>query len=63
MRLAPGKQFRLHIDRLIAGSPGKLEYVYITEPGDHALTALLRVLVDDRVVTVTGGLVSIKVEK
>ena len=63
VHLEPGKQFALHIDRLIAGSPGKLEYIYLTEPGDYTLTVQLRVRIDKRVVTVTGDPVRIKFEK
>jgi hypothetical protein len=61
LQLAPGKQQAIHIDRLIAGSSGKLEYIYLTEPGEYLLTARLTLTADGRVVTVTGEKVRIKV--
>ena len=61
--LNAGKQHVFLIDRLIAGSPGKLEFIYVTEPGEYKLTARLRLTADGRAVTVTGETVRIKVEK
>ncbi len=61
LQLDPGKQHVLHIDRLIAGWRGNLEYIYLTEPGEYTLTASLRLTVDGHVVTVTGTQVRIKV--
>jgi hypothetical protein len=61
LQLDPGKQHILHIDRLIAGSRGNLEYIYLTEPGEYTLTASLRLTADGHVVTVTGTPVRIKV--
>jgi Putative zinc-finger len=60
-QLNPGEQHVLHIDRLIAGSLGRLEYVYLTEPGEYTLTPRLRLTADNRAVTVTGETVRIKV--
>ncbi len=59
--LGPGEQHVLHIDRLIAGSLGRLEYVYLTEPGEYTLTPRLRLTADNRNVTVTGEAIRIKV--
>jgi hypothetical protein len=61
LQLEPGKKHILHIDRLIAGSRGNLEYIYLTEPGEYTLTATLRLTADGNVVTVTGTPVRIKV--
>jgi hypothetical protein len=59
--LGPGAQHILHIDRLIAGSLGRLEYVYLTEAGEYTLTPRLRLTADNRAVTVIGETVRIKV--
>ena len=59
--LDAGKTHVIHIDRLIAGSPGKLDYIYFTEPGEYTLTARFRLTADGRIVTVTGEKVRIKV--
>jgi hypothetical protein len=61
LQLEPGKKHTFHIDRLIAGSRGNLEYIYLTEPGEYTLTASLRLTADRQVVTVTGAPVRIKV--
>jgi hypothetical protein len=61
LHLGPGERHVVSIDRLIAGSRDKLEYVYLTEPGDHMLTAQLRFTADGRLVTVTGTPVRIKI--
>jgi hypothetical protein len=61
LQLDPGKKHILHIDRLIAGSRGNMEYIYLTEPGEYTLTASLRLTADGKVVTVTGAPVQIKV--
>jgi hypothetical protein len=53
-RLEPGQEHAIHIDRLVAGSPGKLEYIYVTEPGAYTLTARIRFLVEGKTVTVAG---------
>jgi hypothetical protein len=63
VHLEPGEQFLLHVDRLIAGSASKREYIYLTEPGDYTLTILLRVTIDGQVVTVIGDPETVKVEK
>jgi hypothetical protein len=51
LQLAPGDQLVFRIDRLIAGARGRLEYIYLTEPGEYTLTARLRVTAGDAVVT------------
>jgi hypothetical protein len=63
LQLAPGERHIVHIDRLIDGSPGRLEYIYLTEPGEYALTARLRANADGQVITVTSGPVRIRVAK
>jgi hypothetical protein len=44
--LAPGESRVIRIDHLVAGSTGRLEYIYLTEPGDSKLVALLRLWAD-----------------
>jgi hypothetical protein len=61
LQLEPGNELVLHIDRLVAGSPGKLEYIYLTEPGELTLTARLHLTAGGQPVTVTGKAVRIKV--
>jgi hypothetical protein len=61
--LQAGKQHVFQIDRLVAGSPGKVEYIYLTEPGEFKLTPRLRLTADGRPVTVKGAEVRIKVDK
>jgi Putative zinc-finger len=62
LHLGPGQQHIIHIDRLIAGSHKKLEYIYVTEPGDYTLTARLRFTVAGKTMTVSGPAVSIKTD-
>jgi hypothetical protein len=54
LRLEPGESSAFHVDRLIEGSPGALEYIYMTEPGEYLVTARLRLLARGQIVTVTG---------
>jgi len=61
--LQAGKQHVFQIDRLVAGTPGKVEYIYLTEPGEYKLTARLRLTADGRPLNVTGATVRIKVDK
>ena len=63
VRIEPGERLNLHVDRLIAGSPDKLEYIYLTEPGDYTLTVLLHGTVEGREITVISEPARIKVEK
>jgi hypothetical protein len=63
LHLDPGQQHAIHIDRLIEGKRGHLEYVYLTRPGEYMLTARLRLTADGRAVTVTGEAVRIQVGK
>ena len=52
LQLVPGKPHVIRIDRLIAGRPGRLEYIYLTEPGNYTLSARLRLMVGGTAVTV-----------
>lgn len=61
LRLEPEKQLVLQMDRLVAGTPDKLEYIYLTEPGEFKLTPSLRLTADGKAMTVTGETVQIKV--
>jgi Putative zinc-finger len=54
LQLEPGKELILRIDRLVAGSPGKLEYIYLTEPGEFMLTPRLQLTAAGLPATVTG---------
>jgi hypothetical protein len=63
LQLEEGQRHVIHIDRLVAGSPGKLEYIYLTEPGEYKLTARLRLTADGRAATVTAEPVRIKVDR
>jgi hypothetical protein len=60
LRLEPGQHEVLHVDRLIAGSRGRLEYIYLTEPGEYTMTAHLRVTAGGTVATVTSPEIRIK---
>jgi hypothetical protein len=60
--LEPGQQHDIFIGRLVAGSPGKVEYIYLTEPGEYRVTVRLRVTVDGRESTLMGGPVPIHVQ-
>jgi predicted anti-sigma-YlaC factor YlaD len=59
-QLQPGAQHDITIGRLMAGSPGAIEYIYLTEPGEVTVTARLRLSVDGEPVTVTAAPVHIK---
>ena len=61
LTLAPGEQHIIHIERLIAGERGKLEYIYVNEPGEYDVTVSLRITADEKAVTVTGAPTRIKV--
>jgi hypothetical protein len=61
LRLAPGEQGVFRIERLIAGAPGRWEYLYLTEPGDYVLTARLRLTAGGRVTTLTSEPIHIRV--
>ncbi len=63
LQLEPSKELVLPIDRLVAGSPGKLEYIYLTEPGEFMLTPRLRLWADGAHVWVTGATRPIQVGK
>jgi hypothetical protein len=61
LRLGPGESSVISIDRLVAGSAGELEYIYLTEPGEYPVTARLHLTADGQALTVTGTPVRIKV--
>jgi Putative zinc-finger len=61
LQLEPGAEHVLQIERLVAGSPGKLEYIYLTEPGEFTLTPRLQLTADAVPITVTGTKMRIKV--
>jgi Putative zinc-finger len=61
LQLDAGKEHVIPIDRLVAGSPGKLEYIYFTEAGEFTLTPTVRLTADGLPVIVTGAKVRIKV--
>jgi hypothetical protein len=60
--LAPGQERSLLLERLIDGSRRRLEYIYLTEPGDYTLTIHLRALVNREPTWVTSGVLRLKVE-
>ncbi len=60
--LAAGARWTVPIDRLIAGAPGRLEYIYLTEPGDYTLTARLNVRVGRREQMLTSPRVSVQIK-
>jgi serine/threonine protein kinase/WD40 repeat protein len=61
LRLEPG-QIHLHrIDRLIAKEGDRLEYIYLTQPGEYALTARMPVMVGDRKLTVRSATIRFRV--
>lgn len=61
LHLKPGQEHIIHIDRLIAGSSNKLEYIYVIEPGNYTLTARVRFTVAGKAMTVSGPPVRIMV--
>lgn len=60
--LTPGQSHEIKIDRLIAGSAGRLEYIYLTEPGDCKVLARLRLWADGRPAIVQSDTLHIHVE-
>jgi hypothetical protein len=63
VRLAPGERHVLHVGRLVDGARDRLEYVYLTEPGDYTLTARWRVTAGGEVVTVPSEPIRVRVRK
>jgi hypothetical protein len=61
--LQPGATLVLRIDRLIDGSRGRLEYIYLTEPGEYELTARLQLTAGSVVTLRTREPVRILVER
>ena len=60
--LAPGQERSLLLDRLFEGSRHRLDYLYLTEPGDYTLTIHLRALVNREPAWLTSGVLRLKVE-
>ena len=46
----------------VAGAPGKLDYLYLTEPGEFTLTPRLRLTADGQPLHLQGKAVRIKVQ-
>jgi hypothetical protein len=46
----------------VAGAPGKLDYLYLTEPGEFTLTPRLRLTADGQPLTLQGKAVRINVQ-
>lgn len=63
LSLRPGETYNFRIDRLIAGSRGQLEYVFLTEPGEYTLIAHLQLTVAHTVTTLHSEAVQIRVER
>jgi hypothetical protein len=61
LQLDVGAKHVFRVDRLIAGSRGKLEYLYLTEPGEVPLTARLRIAISGKAIVVTAPPVRIGV--
>jgi Putative zinc-finger len=61
LRLAPGERRWLRIERLIAVSGKRVEYVYLTEPGEYTLTIRLRAVVNRVPVILTSGPIRINI--
>ena len=61
-RLSPGVMFRRPIDRLIAGRPGAIEYIYLTEPGEYTVKVVLRLTVDGKPLTIATEPVRVRVK-
>ena len=53
--------FLLEIDRLVAGSPGKLEYIYLTEPGEYTVRVTMRLSANGESISVTSQTVRVRV--
>jgi hypothetical protein len=62
LQLAPGERFEFRIDRLIAGSSARLEYIYLTAPGEYSLAARLRVTAGGTSVSVGSEAIRIQVK-
>jgi hypothetical protein len=63
LQLKPGEQHIFDVDRLVAGSAGRQEYIYLTEPGEYTVTAHMRLTADGKIVTVTSAPIRIRVAK
>jgi hypothetical protein len=60
--LAAGARWTVPVDRLIAGTPGRLEYIYLTEPGDYTVMARLSVRAGGREQMLTSPSVSVQIK-
>lgn len=63
VRLSPGEKHVVSIERLITGSPGQLEYVYLAEAGRYSFTPSLQFTADGRPVTVSGASIHVQVHE
>lgn len=59
--LKPGEKHTIVVDRLIAGSPGKLEYIYPIERGEYEVTTSLRFTAGAKAVEVRGQATRVKI--
>jgi hypothetical protein len=60
IRLEPGEEYLLPVDRLIAGSAEKVEYIYLTEPGEYTLQVTLRLSVAGKPMSVVSEPVRVR---
>jgi hypothetical protein len=60
-QLAPGEELVVRIDRLIAGERDRLEYIYLTEPGEYTVSARLRVTVGGAGMILRSGPMRVRV--
>jgi hypothetical protein len=63
VKVRPGEEYAFRIERLIAGSRGNIEYIYLTEPGEYTIRARLRLMAGNEAVTLTSGTVHVKAAK
>jgi hypothetical protein len=61
IRLQATDDYKLHIDRLIAGRPNRLEYIYLTEPGEYTITLSLRLHANGRPVVITSQTLHLRI--
>jgi hypothetical protein len=59
--LAAGAERVFRLERLIAGRPGQVEYLYLVEPGAYTVTVRWRLTLGGRVTALTGKPASVEV--
>jgi hypothetical protein len=59
--VAPGGRYVVPIKRLISGARGRVEYIYLTEPGRYTLTAHLELTIGGTMQTLQSGAIHIRV--